>query len=201
MTYTSESDESVWQLAASGDASAEEELVERHARLVRACARPFFLTGGDRDDLIQEGMLGLLSAVRRYDPTKGVPFVSFAEFCIRRRILDAVKSASRNKNIPLNSSVSLESPQFDEKLLPLALNLRDPEELIIAREQALEIRAKLGVCLSRMEKTILDLYLSGMSYSEMAEVVQKSTKSVDNAVQRIRKKLARQLNNSGNSES
>ena len=201
MTYTSESDESMWQLAASGDASAEEELVERHARLVRACARPFFLTGGDRDDLIQEGMLGLLSAVRRYDPTKGVPFVSFAEFCIRRRILDAVKSASRNKNIPLNSSVSLESPQFDEKLLPLALNLRDPEELIIAREQALEIRAKLGVCLSRMEKTILDLYLSGMSYSEMAEVVQKSTKSVDNAVQRIRKKLARQLNNGGNSES
>ncbi len=201
MTYTSESDESMWQLAASGDASAEEELVERHARLVRACARPYFLAGGDRDDLIQEGMLGLLSAVRRYDPTKGVPFVSFAEFCIRRRILDAVKSASRNKNIPLNSSVSLESPQFDEKLLPLALNLRDPEELIIAREQALEIRAKLGVCLSRMEKTILDLYLSGMSYSEMAEVVQKSTKSVDNAVQRIRKKLARQLNNGGNSES
>ena len=95
----------------------------------------------------------------------------------------------------------MESPQFDEILLPLALNLRDPEELIIAREQALEIRAKLGVCLSRMEKTILDLYLSGMSYSEMAEVVQKSTKSVDNAVQRIRKKLARQLNNSGNSES
>ena len=201
MTYTSESDESMWQLAASGDASAEEELVERHARLVRACARPYFLAGGDRDDLIQEGMLGLLSAVRRYDPTMGVPFVSFAEFCIRRRILDAVKSASRNKNIPLNSSVSLESPQFDEKLLPLALNLRDPEELIIAREQALEIRAKLGVCLSRMEKTILDLYLSGMSYSEMAEVVQKSTKSVDNAVQRIRKKLARQLNNGGNSES
>lgn len=201
MTYTSKSDESVWQLAASGDASAEETLVERYARLVRACARPYFLTGGDRDDLIQEGMLGLLSAIRHYDPSKGAPFVSFAEFCIRRRIIDAVKSASRNKNIPLNSSVSLESPQFDEKFSSLALNLRDPEELIIAREQAFEIRAKLSACLSRLEKTILDLYLSGMSYSEMAEVVQKSTKSVDNAVQRIRKKLARQLNNSGNSES
>ena len=201
MAYTSESDESVWQLAASGDASAEEELVARHARLVRMCARSYYLVGGDSDDLIQEGMLGLLSAIRRYDPTKGVAFVSFAEYCIRRRILDAIKSASRNKNIPLNSSVSLESPQFDEKLSPTALNLRDPEELIIAREQAFEIRTKLSVCLSRMEKTILDLYLGGMSYSEMAEVVKRSTKSVDNAVQRIRKKLARQLNNSGNSES
>ena len=194
------SDSSLWQKASAGDPVAEEELVIRYSRLVRACARPYFLTGGDREDLIQEGMLGLLSAVRHFDPEKSVRFNTFAEYCIRRRIFDAIKASQRDKSIPLNTYVSLESPRFDEIYSPSASNLRDPEELIIANERVEEIKKYLEGSLSGFEKSILDMYLDGMSYSEMAEVVGKPTKSVDNAVQRIRKKLSKQLEISGNSE-
>lgn len=194
------SDSSLWQKASVGDLAAEEELVIRYSRLVRACARPYFLAGGDREDLIQEGMLGLLSAVRHFDPEKSVRFNTFAEYCIRRRIFDAIKASMRDKSIPLNTYVSLESPRFDEIYSPSASNLRDPEELIIANERVEEIKKYLEGSLSGFEKTILDMYLDGMSYSEMAEVVGKPTKSVDNAVQRIRKKLSKQLKISGNSE-
>ena len=201
VTKSIHNDADLCLLAARGDTAAEEELIQKYSRLVRVCARPYFLAGGDSDDLIQEGMLGLLSAVRHYDSLKNVPFAAFAEYCIRRRILDAVKTAARDKNIPLNSYISLESSRFDEKFSHPTINLRDPEELIIAHERADEITKELSGSLSRFERTILDLYLGGMSYSEMAEVVHKSTKSVDNAVQRIRKKLAQQLKNGGNSES
>ena len=191
--FFNESDSDLWQLASQGDAAAEEELVVRYGRLVRACARPYFLAGGDREDLIQEGMMGLLSAVRNFDPEKTVRFNTFAEYCIRRRIFDAIKASNRDKSIPLNTYVSLESPKFDEIYVPSASNMRDPEELLIANESFEELKKNLIGSLSGFEKNILDMYLEGMSYSEMAEVVGKSTKSVDNAVQRIRKKLSRQL--------
>jgi RNA polymerase sporulation-specific sigma factor len=187
------SDDELWARASGGDFSAEEELVTRYTRLVRMCARPFFLAGGDSDDLIQEGMMGLLSAVRKYDPERKASFKTYAEICIRSRILDAIKSAERKKNRPLNDYVPFQSPQLDEMFTTVAYDIRDPEEYVIANESAEEIKGRLYGSLSRFEKTVLDCYLSGMSYPEMAAYVGKPVKSVDNAVQRIRKKLTQQI--------
>jgi len=121
------------------NSEAEETLVSEYAWLVRACARPYFLAGGDSEDLIQEGMLGLLSAIRTYNPDKGTKFTTYAEFCVRRRIYSAIKLASGNKHSPLNSYISLESSQFDESDTQSAYFLRVPEDRIIAREQAGEV--------------------------------------------------------------
>jgi len=172
------------------DPAEEEALVSEYARLVRACARPYFLAGGDSEDLIQEGMLGLLSAIRTYDPEKGAKFSTYAEFCVRRRIYSAIKLASGNKHTPLNSYISLESSQIDENSTQSAYFLRVPEDFVIAREQAGEVERLLYGALSRFESGVLELYLEGMSYKDMAVRLEKSDKSIDNAVQRIRKKLS-----------
>jgi len=185
------------QKAAGGDPGAEEILVSEFAWLVRACARPYFLTGGDGEDLIQEGMLGLLSAVRTFDPLKGVKFSTYAEFCIKRRIYSAIRSASGYKHTPLNSYISLESPQLDENNTQSSRFLRDPEDFVIARESADEVERLLYGALSRFESSVLELYLEGMSYKDMAVRLSKPIKSVDNAVQRIRKKLAHILGQVG----
>jgi len=181
------------QKASEGNPDAEEALVSKYTQLVRVCARPYFLVGGDSEDLIQEGMLGLLSAVRSFDPTKGVLFSTYAEFCVRRRIYSAIRSASGNKHTPLNSYISLESQQFDESITQCAYLLRDPEDFVIARESAGEVERLLFGALSRFESGVLELYLEGMSYKEMAVCLGRSGKSVDNAVQRIRKKLTQIL--------
>ncbi len=183
-------DEQLWVKASSGDAAAEEELITEYSRLVKICSRPYFLAGGDSEDLIQEGLLGLLSAVRHYDPEKDVKFKTYAEFCIRRRLYSAIKSASRYKHIPLNDSISLESPELDANFTQGMFFLRDPEEFVIARERVNEITDCLNGSLSQFESKVLGLYLNGMSYEEMAAEVNKPQKSVDNAIQRIRKKLA-----------
>ncbi len=195
--YSSESDSglALWEKVSRGDVQAEEALVAEYSRLVRMCARPYFLAGGDSEDLIQEGMIGLLSAIRRYEPASGVPFRAYAEFCIRRRLYSAIKSAARYKHTPLNDYVSIESPQFDESNAASSSFLRDPEDLVIAREHFHELsRGFLGK-LSGFESQIMGLYLDGLSYEEMAAKVGRSAKSVDNAVQRIRKKLTQFLNN------
>lgn len=194
-------DESLWRLAASGDVRAQEQLVTEYNWLVRMCARPYFLAGGDSEDLIQEGMMGLLSAARQYNPDREVPFKIYAELCIRRRLYSAIKSASRFKHTPLNDYVSLESSQFDENNTKASYYLRDPEESVIARERVDEISNSLNGSLSRFESVILGLYLMGMTYEEIALEVNKSSKSVDNAVQRIRKKLAQYLKHGDISES
>ena len=181
------------QSAAAGDVDAEERIISEYSRVVRACARPYFLAGGDSEDLIQEGMLGLLSAVRTFDPAKGVKFATYAEYCVRRRIYSAIRTASGQKHTPLNSYISLESPQLDESNTQSAYFLRDPEDFVIARESAGEVERLLYGALSRFESSVLELYLEGMSYSEMAASLGKSNKSVDNAVQRVRKKLSQIL--------
>jgi RNA polymerase sporulation-specific sigma factor len=178
----------------------EEALVEQYGRLVRMYARPYFLAGGDSEDLIQDGMLGLLSAIRTFDPSCGVRFETYAGACIRNRIITAVKSAARFKNVPLNDYVPLESTRL-EKDGPGAAYQRDPEELFIAREQASAATKSLYDSLSKFEAEVLGLYLEGFSYDEIAEKVNKSPKSVDNAVQRIRKKLMRCMENGESSES
>ena len=179
--------------AAGGDTEAEDAIVLEYSRLVKACARPYFLAGGDSEDLMQEGMLGLLSAVRTFDPIKGVRFSTYAEFCVKRRIYSAIRTASGYKHTPLNSYISLESQQFDESNTQNAYFLRDLEDFVIARESAGEVERLLYGALSRFESGVLELFLEGMSYKEMAACLGKSNKSVDNAVQRIRKKLAQIL--------
>ena len=183
------------KLAASGDREAEEALAERYLRLVRICARPLFLVGGDSEDLIQEGTFGLLSAIRRFDPEDGTAFKTFAEHCIRMRLLSAIKSASRLKHFPLNDGISLEQlsedPSAEISALPESVR-HDPEELILAKESREELYSAFSRCLSRFEIKVLDLYLEGLSYREIADRLCTSAKSIDNAVQRIRHKLARE---------
>lgn len=192
-------------MAVSGSAGAEDALAARYSQLVRVCARPYFLAGGDSEDLTQEGMLGLLSAIREYRPSQGVPFRAYAELCIQRRIFSAIKSASRLKHTPLNSGVSLEDAFGSESARHgtyAALDLRrTPEEQVLARERTDEFFQTFSRCLSPFEQKILHLYLEGQSYCSMAAASGHSEKAVDNAVQRIRRKLSRITSSGDNSES
>ena len=188
-------DEALCTLAASGDRIAEEALVMRYHRLVRICARPYFLAGGDSEDLIQEGMVGLLAAIREYDSGKAASFRTFAEVCIKNRLISVIKAAARDKHIPLNNYVSFETPLVsgngDHYAYGAADQLQeDPEAILLGREAFQERMRALEGQLSGFEASILRLYLNGLSYSEIAAEVNKSPKSVDNAVQRIRRKLA-----------
>ena len=190
-------DERLCALAASGDRQAEEALVVRYNRLVRICARPYFLAGGDSEDLIQEGMVGLLAAIREYDPEKAASFRTYAEVCIKNRLFSVIKAAARDTHIPLNNSVSFGNPLFSGNGDPLAFGASDgpetdPEEILLSRESFRERLEALMGQLSGFEASVLRLYLNGLSYSEIAAEVNKSPKSVDNAVQRIRRKLAQQ---------
>ncbi|MCL2587918.1 MAG: sigma-70 family RNA polymerase sigma factor [Oscillospiraceae bacterium] len=186
------SDEALQNLAALGNAQAEEILVQRFGRLVKVSVRPLFLAGGDSEDLIQEGMLGIVAAIRTYSPDEGALFRTYAEICVRRRLLSAIKTASRYKHSPLNYAISFDSSQFEEATPPTLL--RDLEEQILSQEQADELHLQLGSVLSGFEHDILKLFLEGLSYQEMAEQLGRPMKSVDNAVQRIRKKLAQYYN-------
>ena len=192
--YEKLSDQELQLLAVTGDRAAEETMVQRHMRLVRACARPLFLAGGDSEDLIQEGMFGLISAIRQYDPDSGASFYTFAEHCIRRRLLSAIRSASRLKHFPLNDGMSLEQLSEDPSsplLTALEAYQRSPEDLVLARESKEELYTAFSQCLSRFESKVLSLYLAGGSYREIAARLGKDEKAIDNAVQRIRRKLAR----------
>ena len=179
------SDEELCRLTASGDRDAEEVLVERYLRMVRVCARPYFLAGGDSEDLIQEATFGLLKAIREFAPERDAKFKTFAEVCIRNRIRSAVTTASRSKHAPLNDSVPFESP-----MLGIGAS---PEELYISREEDAERLAILNQKLSPLERSILELFLHGLSYREISEQVGRPAKSVDNAIQRIRRKVAGDL--------
>lgn len=201
--YQKYSDDQLQMLAASGNGEAEEQLALRYSRLVRICARPYFLAGGDSEDLTQEGMLGLLSAIREFDGSMSTSFKTYAELCIKRRLISAIKSAARLKHTPLNDGVSLEnilSEKFQTKaaLFDEAFR-RTPEEQVLARESENEIIHTYSRCLSKLETEILGLFLEGLSYREMAEYTNRPVKSVDNAVQRIRRKLAPQLTSGDNS--
>ncbi|HCO61990.1 MAG TPA: RNA polymerase subunit sigma [Clostridiales bacterium] len=175
------SDEQLCQLAAQGDREAEEQLVLRYQRLTRACARPYFLAGGDSEDLIQEAMFGLLKAIREFDGQRDVTFRTFAEVCIKNRIRSAITAAARGKHAPLNNSVPFEAPMLGSS--------HSPEELFISKEEEEERLARLNRALSPLEQRILTLYLQGYSYQDIAQQVGRPSKSVDNAVQRIRKKV------------
>lgn len=190
------SDEALCSRAASGDRVAEETLVLRYARLVRVFVRPYFLAGGDSEDLIQEGMMGLLQAVREYDAARNASFRTYAELCIRSRVYSAIRASMRDKHAPLNRYIPFEHPQLqeltDRSIAHGAAKLDDPETLLLQREAHGELLGAIAEHLSPREKAVLERYLQGLSYSEIATELSCSVKSVDNAVQRIRRKLSRQ---------
>ncbi len=199
--FQEKTDEDLCMAAAAGDSQCESELVRRYGQLVRACARPLFLAGGDSEDLIQEGMLGLLTAIRSFDPARDTAFRTYAAICIRSRLLSAVRAAQGGKHIPLNHSVSFEPPLFDGANAHLFSTVESPEDVIIGREELKERLDALKGQLSELEAQILPPYLSGLSCGEIARRVGRSQKSVDNAIQRIRRKVARQFSSGVSSES
>ena len=189
-------DETLCALASAGDREAEETLVTRYNRLVRTCARPFFLVGGDSEDLTQEGMVALIKAVREFDRSKEASFRTFAEICIRNRLYSVLRAAAREKHQVLNQSISLDTPYFDSNSYTSGTNhleQRNPEDFLIDREHTAALLSGVRKQLSEFEAKILGYYLDGLSCREIAQTVGKPPKSVDNAVQRIRRKVARQL--------
>lgn len=180
----SERDEALVERAQAGEAQAMETLMRRHMNMVRARARGFFLVGGDTDDLVQEGMIGLYGAIGSYRPDSGKSFKNFAYLCVTRHILDAVKRSGRRKDTPLNNSVSLSDPvlgDFAEE--------GSPEDLIIDTESQKEFKLRLMRELSDFEFRVVSMYLEGMSYMEICEATGRNTKSIDNALSRSKKKL------------
>ena len=188
LTFESFSDEDLLLSCRQGNQEAEEALILRYGRVIRSLARPYFLTGGDSEDLIQEGMLGLLNAIRRFDPQEDTSFRTFAVLCIRRRLFSALRKAAGTKNVSLDDCLSLESSLFDENQSRND-NLRGPEELLIDREEAQKRYRNLLLLLSAFEQSVLRCFLRGMSYREIAEITHRTEKAVDNAVQRIRRKF------------
>lgn len=198
-TYSAMIDEEIIKDAKSGDDDALEYLINKYKSFVRAKARTYFLIGADREDIIQEGMIGLYKAIRDFRGDKLSSFRAFAELCITRQIITAIKTATRQKHIPLNSYVSLNKPIFDEEsdrtLMDIISEERvtDPEEMLINREEFSGIEVKMGEILSRLEWEVLSLYLQGKSYLEIAADLDRHVKSIDNALQRVKRKLEKFL--------
>ena len=184
------SDEELCACVRAGNRLAEEVLAARYHRLVRSCARPYFLAAGDSEDLLQEGMFGLIKAMREYDPDRDASFRTFAETCIRHRLYSVVKAAAGGKHAPLNQSVPLNPSLFEANV---SFAQPGPEDLLIDREKAVSLLENVRKQLSEFEVMILGFYLDGLTCREIAAAVGRSPKSVDNAVQRIRRKVARQL--------
>ena len=197
--YFELSDEIIVEMSHAGDAGAEEYLLDKYKNFVRSKARSYFLVGADHEDIVQEGMIGLYKAIRDFRPDKLSSFRAFAELCITRQIITAIKTATRQKHIPLNNYVSLNKPLYDEEsdrtLLDVIIEGRisDPEELVINMENVGNIRTKISEVLSGLEQEVLYAYLDGKSYQEIAESLGRHVKSIDNALQRVKRKLEKYL--------
>lgn len=187
-------------LAQQGDSNAWNTIIAAYQGLVRSKARSYFIVGGDDDDIVQEGMIGLYEAVKDYDPEKHIPFGAFAEMCIVRQIMTAIKAATRQKHIPLNSYVSLNKPVDDEENRGAPVEEQivfpvedDPEQLFIHKEEQENMTSLIGKELSPLESRVLTLYLEGKSYQDISHMLHKPVKSIDNALQRVKRKLGRSL--------
>lgn len=181
------SDEELIARLRDGETIIEDYLMEKYKGLVRQKARAMFLIGGDTDDLIQEGMIGLFKAVRDFQPGREATFATFARMCIDRQIYSAIQNSNRQKHLPLNSYVSLN--QEDESSPIWELSVENPEEIIIDQETTRDLQQKISDYLSPMENKVLDLYLKVEGYVEIGRILGKSPKSIDNALQRIRAKI------------
>ena len=192
------SENDIINLAQKRENAAMEYLLEKYKPLVRQKTRKLFLIDGDKDDLIQEGMIGLFKAVRDYQVGKDAAFRTFADLCISRQLYSAIKKSNRLKNQPLNSYVSIYSDEFsdadelagDRKVISSGSdNIANPEAIMIDRENAIDMQNKMFDKLSKMEREVLKRYLEGMTYQEIAADMEKSPKSIDNALQRIKGKI------------
>ena len=200
-TYKIAKDEELVLMAQNGDDAAQEYLLDKYKSLVRAKSRAYFLIGADSEDIIQEGMIGLYKAVRDYNEEKNASFRSFAELCVNRQMITAIKAATRQKHQPLNSYVSLNKPVYEEEseqtymdfLQSSSDSLLNPEALLIGQENKSFLEDQMVKNLSSFETRVLVLYLQGRSYFEIAHVLDKPEKSIDNALQRVKKKLERFL--------
>ena len=197
--YDAMVDEDIVAQARDGNGEALEYLIHKYRNFVRAKARSYFLIGADREDIIQEGMIGLYKAIRDFRNDKLSSFRAFAELCITRQIITAIKTATRQKHIPLNSYISLNKPIYEEDsdrtLMDVVSTARvsDPEEMVINREEFGDIEEKMGEILSDLEWKVLMSYLDGRSYQEIAVELKRHVKSIDNALQRVKRKLERYL--------
>ena len=189
------SDEQLVMLSVDGNADAEETILHRYKNCVKSKARTYYLIGADNDDIVQEGMIGLYKAIRDFNPDKNITFKTFADVCITRQILTAIRTANRNKHNPLNASISMNAPLFSDDSGTTFMDLiqqgsvSNPEEIYIIDESIKEIKNEISKKLSGFENSVLKLYLDGLSYVEISEIMGKSLKSIDNALQRIKKKL------------
>ncbi|MDR1569277.1 MAG: RNA polymerase sporulation sigma factor SigH [Oscillospiraceae bacterium] len=192
-------DEEIALLAQQADEPALEHLLGKYKNFVRSKARSYFLIGAGHEDIVQEGMIGLFKAVRDFRPDKLASFRAFAELCVTRQIITAIKTATRQKHIPLNSYVSLNKPVFDEEsdrtLLDLITEGRvtNPEDLLIGKEEYMKMEGQIGDMLSRLELNVLTAYLDGRSYQEIAHDLRRHVKSIDNALQRVKRKMEKLL--------
>ena len=197
--FTHLTDEEVVEMSHQGEPLAEDYLLDKYKNFVRAKARSYFLIGADHEDIVQEGMIGLYKAIRDYRPEKLSSFRAFAELCITRQIITAIKTATRQKHIPLNSYISLNKPLYDEEsdrtLMDVIMEGKasNPEEIIINREDLTNINEKIKEVLSGLEQEVLSAYLDGKSYQEIAESLGRHVKSIDNALQRVKRKLEKYL--------
>ncbi|MDG5473742.1 RNA polymerase sporulation sigma factor SigH [Jeotgalibacillus sp. ET6] len=199
MNFQMLEDDQIIELVHKGNTEALDYLITKYRNFVRAKARSYFLIGADKEDIIQEGMIGLYKAIRDYKEEKLTSFKAFAELCITRQIITAIKTATRQKHIPLNSYISLDKPIYDEEsdrtLMDVISGAKptDPEALIIHREEFSKIEDKMAELLSDLERQVLSLYLDGQSYQEISALLDRHVKSIDNALQRVKRKLERYL--------
>ena len=197
--YLSMDDDTLVELVHQGESEALDYLIHKYRNFVRAKARTYFLIGADKEDIGQEGMIGLYKAIRDFKEDKLTSFKAFAELCITRQIITAIKTATRQKHIPLNSYISLDKPIYDEEsdrtLLDVIMGAKamNPEELLINQEEYDDIELKMVELLSDLERKVLALYLDGQSYQEISEELNRHVKSIDNALQRVKRKLERYL--------
>ena len=197
--YSAMADEQVVSLARDNDSQALEYIFNKYKNFVRSKARSYFLIGADREDIVQEGMIGLFKAIRDFREDKLSSFRAFAELCITRQIITAIKTATRQKHIPLNFYVSLNKPVFDDEsdrmLIDVltATKITNPEELFIGQEELRTIENRIGETLSQFEWSVLSSYLQGRSYQEIAVDLNRHVKSIDNALQRVKRKLEKLL--------
>ena len=192
--YADMDDEEVVALAQKGDGDALVFLLNKYKNFVRSKARSYFLIGADHEDIVQEGMIGLYKSIRDFQPTRLASFRSFAELCVKRQIITAIKAATRQKHVPLNSYVSLNKPLYDEESDRTLLDViegrvTNPEDLYISKEDLKNIQAQMDQLLSDLEKQVLEAFIDGKSYQEIAEMLGRHVKSIDNALQRVKRKL------------
>ncbi|SHK52309.1 RNA polymerase, sigma 30 subunit, SigH [Hathewaya proteolytica DSM 3090] len=195
VVYETMTDEEVAMLARTQDKEAQNYLIEKYEPFIKIKAKTLFIIGGDKEDICQEGMIGLYKAIRDFKDNKLSSFKAFAELCITRQMITAVKTATRQKHLPLNTYVSLNKPLYDEEsdrtLIDVlsSFKVTDPEELIVSKESVEDIEEKISTVLSQLEQEVFNYYLDGKSYQEIACDLNRDPKSVDNALQRVKRKL------------